>query len=114
MNAAEEGTGDEWYDSQVLYPFGYGLSYTDFAWEIAEPATETVITNPHQIVSMSVKVTNVGNTAGKDVVQIYANPPYTVGGIEKASANLVGFAKTDLLQPGESQVLTIDLSLIHI
>ena len=108
MNAAEEGTGDEWYDSQVLYPFGYGLSYTDFAWEIAEPATETVITNPHQIVSMSVKVTNVGNTAGKDVVQIYANPPYTVGGIEKASANLVGFAKTDLLQPGESQVLTID------
>lgn len=108
MNAAEEGTGDEWYDSQVLYPFGYGLSYTDFAWEIAEPAAETVITNPHQIVSMSVKVTNVGNTAGKDVVQIYANPPYTVGGIEKASANLVGFAKTDLLQPGESQVLTID------
>lgn len=108
MNAAEEGSGDAWYDSQVLYPFGYGLSYTDFAWEIAEPAAETVITNPHQIVSMSVKVTNVGNVAGKDVVQIYANPPYTVGGIEKASANLVGFAKTDLLQPGESQVLSID------
>ena len=57
---------------------------------------------------MSVKVTNVGNVAGKDVVQIYANPPYTVGGIEKASANLVGFAKTELLKPGESQVLTID------
>ena len=108
LNAAEAGSGDAWYDSQVLYPFGYGLSYTNFEWEIAESAAQTAITNPFQVMSMSVRVTNTGNVAGKDVVQVYANPPYTIGGIEKASANLVGFAKTDLLQPGESQVVTIE------
>ena len=90
----------------VLYPFGYGLSYTTFDWELV-PAEENEITDAHQIMTMRVKVTNTGGTAGKDVVQVYANPPYTVGGIEKASANLVGFAKTKLLKPGASEIVTI-------
>lgn len=94
--------------SNVLYPFGYGLSYTTFDWELAAPEADLVIDNAHRLMTMQVKVTNTGDVAGKDVVQIYANPPYTVGGIEKASANLVGFAKTDLLQPGESQVVTVE------
>ncbi|MBR2288865.1 MAG: glycoside hydrolase family 3 C-terminal domain-containing protein, partial [Clostridia bacterium] len=93
--------------ANVLYPFGYGLSYTTFDWELV-PAAQTAITDPWQKLSMQVKVTNTGKTAGKDVVQVYANPPYTVGGIEKASANLVGFAKTGLLQSGESEVVTIE------
>ena len=94
--------------SNVLYPFGYGLSYTTFDWELAALEADLVIDSAHRLMSMQVKVTNTGDVAGKDVVQVYANPPYTVGGIEKASANLVGFAKTDLLQPGESQVVTIE------
>lgn len=93
--------------SNVLYPFGYGLSYTSFDWELVASENNT-ITDAWQKMAMQVKVTNTGKAAGKDVVQVYANPPYTKGGIEKASANLVGFAKTDLLQPGESQVVTIN------
>ncbi len=94
------------YDN-VLYPFGYGLSYTSFDWELV-PSAENTITDYWQKMSIQVKVTYTGKVAGKGVVQIYANPPYTKGGIEKASANLVAFAKTDLLEPGESQVLTMD------
>ena len=93
--------------SNVLYPFGYGLSYTTFQWEIV-PGSTYSITDAWQEMSMQVKVTNTGSVAGKDVVQVYANPPYTKGGIEKASANLVAFAKTDLLQPGESQTVTLE------
>lgn len=93
--------------ANVLYPFGYGLSYTSFAWELVAEE-DLAIDNATRLMSMKVKVTNVGEVAGKDVVQVYANPPYTAGGIEKASANLVGFAKTDLLQPGESQTVTVE------
>ncbi len=82
MNAENPGSGDEWYDSQVLYPYGYGLSYTTFDWELM-PAADTAITDPFQKLSMQVKVTNTGDVAGKAVVQLYANPPYTKGGIEK-------------------------------
>ena len=91
----------------VLYPFGYGLSYTTFDWQLV-PSGVYSITDPWQIMTMQVTVTNTGKVAGKDVVQIYANPPYTKGGIEKASANLVAFAKTDLLEPGQSQTLTLE------
>ena len=104
---APEGEKEAAY-ANVLYPFGYGLSYTTFDWELAASEADLVIDNAHRLMSMQVKVTNTGKVAGKDVVQVYANPPYSVGGIEKASANLVGFAKTDLLQPGESQVVTIE------
>ena len=97
--AAAEGLID--YDSVVAYPFGYGLSYTTFTQDMG------TITEANGELSFDVTVTNTGSVAGKNVVQVYYNPPYTNGGIEKATANLVAFDKTDLLQPGESQTLTI-------
>lgn len=97
--AATEGLID--YDATVQYPFGYGLSYTTFTQEMGE------ISVADGVISFDVTVTNTGDVAGKDVVEVYFNPPYTNGGIEKASANLVAFDKTDLLEPGTSQTLTI-------
>lgn len=108
MNAATAGTGDTWYNSSVLYPFGYGLSYTTFDWKLGSVKTTDKITAANQTVTMQVKVTNTGAVAGKDVVQVYVTPPYTKGGIEKAHVNLMGFAKTRLLQPGETDVVTIE------
>lgn len=97
---------DSWYKEAVVYPFGYGLSYTTFNWELVG-AGNSDITAGNQSVTMKVKVTNTGDVAGKDVVEMYVNPPYTYGGIEKASANLMDFAKTKTLQPGESEILTL-------
>ncbi len=105
--AAQAGSGDAWYAERVVYPFGWGLSYTDFEWALEDMAESAAITAANETVTMRVRVTNVGGTAGKDVVQIYASQPYTPGGIEKAGAVLVGFAKTDLLQPGESETVTV-------
>ena len=93
------------YESVVQYPFGYGLSYTTFTQEmsdIRENGTE---------LSFDVTVTNTGDVAGKDVVEVYFNPPYTNGGIEKASANLVRYEKTGMLEPGESETVTITFDL---
>ncbi|WP_263118659.1 glycoside hydrolase family 3 N-terminal domain-containing protein [Cellulomonas sp. RIT-PI-Y] len=101
--AAEEGFLD--YDQAVVYPFGYGLSYTDFRWEMLG-STESEGT-----LSTQVRVTNTGDVAGKDVVQLYYSAPYTPGGIEKSSVVLGAFDKTDLLAPGESQTLTLDLAV---
>ncbi|MBW3082187.1 glycoside hydrolase family 3 N-terminal domain-containing protein [Bifidobacterium phasiani] len=98
--ADDEGLID--YDATVQYPFGYGLSYTTFDQEMGD------VTYADGTVSFDVTVTNTGDVAGKDVVEVYYNPPYTNGGIEKASANLVAFDKTDLLEPGESQTVTIE------
>lgn len=100
--AAVEGFLD--YDDAVVYPFGFGLSYTDFAWELAGSEMGDV----EGKISVDVKVTNTGNRfAGKEVVQLYYSPPYYEGGIEKAEVVLGAFAKTDLLEPGESQVVTL-------
>ena len=106
FDAEGEAAKEEAY-SNVLYPFGYGLSYTDFEWKLDNVKVNDTITAAGQSVTVRVWVKNVGDVAGKDVVQVYVNPPYTKGGIEKASANLMGFAKTKLLQPGESDVVTI-------
>lgn len=89
------------YDGTVQYPFGYGLSYTSFTQEMG------TISESDGTISFDVTVTNTGDVAGKDVVQVYYNPPYTNGGIEKAAANLVAFDKTGLLEPGASEVVTI-------
>ena len=97
--AAQEGAID--YDKTVQYPFGYGLSYTEFEQKMGE------LEEKDGQISVDVEVTNTGDVAGKDVVEVYYNPPYTNGGIEKASANLIEFAKTDLLQPGDSQTVTV-------
>lgn len=100
--AAVEGLID--YDKTVQFPFGYGLSYTDFEQKMGD------VTVADGKVSFDVTVTNNGTAAGKDVVEVYYNPPYTNGGIEKASANLIDFAKTDVLQPGESQTINVSFS----
>lgn len=97
--AAVEGLID--YDKEVVYPFGYGLSYTTFTQEMG------MVTENDGTISFDVTVTNTGNTAGKDVVEVYYNPPYTNGGIEKAAANLIDFEKTQLLEPGASETITI-------
>ena len=101
--AAQEGAID--YDKTVQYPFGYGLSYTEFEQKMGE------LEEKDGQISVDVEVTNTGDEAGKDVVEVYYNPPYTNGGIEKSSANLIEFAKTDLLQPGESQTVTVTFSI---
>ena len=101
--AAQEGAID--YDKTVQYPFGYGLSYTEFEQKMGE------LEEKDGQISVDVEVTNTGDVAGKDVVEVYYNPPYTNGGIEKSSANLIEFAKTDLLQPGESQTVTVTFSI---
>nr|WP_296907350.1 glycoside hydrolase family 3 C-terminal domain-containing protein [uncultured Marvinbryantia sp.] len=101
--AAEEGLID--YEELVQYPFGYGLSYTDFTKEMGE-----MVTGEDGTISFDVTVTNTGDVAGKDVVEVYYNPPYTNGGIEKASANLIAYDKTDMLEPGASQTLSISIS----
>ena len=100
--AAVEGIID--YDKTVQYPFGYGLSYTTFSQKMSD------LTDNGNSIQFDVTVTNTGNTAGKDVVEVYYNPPYNNGGIEKASANLIVFEKTELLEPGESKTITISLN----
>ena len=101
--AAQEGVID--YDKTVQYPFGYGLSYTEFEQKMGE------LEEKDGQISVDVEVTNTGDVAGKDVVEVYYEPPYTNGGIEKSSANLIEFAKTNLLQPGESQTVTVTFSI---
>lgn len=101
--AAAEGAID--YDTAVQYPFGYGLSYTTFTQEMGE------ITESDGQISFDVTVTNTGAVAGKDVVEVYFNPPYTDGGIEKASGNLIEFAKTSLLEPGASETISVSFAV---
>ena len=98
--AADEGLIN--YDDTVIYPFGYGLSYTSFEQKMGD------VFHKDGKVTFDVTVTNTGDTAGKDVVEVYYNPPYTDGGIEKASKNLVAFEKTGKLEPGASETVKIE------
>ena len=91
--------------TNVVYPFGYGLSYTTFDWTVGDVSASEIELGTTITVPVTVK--NTGSVAGKDVVQLYASAPYTLGGIEKAHKVLVGFAKTKLLQPGESETVTV-------
>lgn len=100
--AAAEGLIN--YDDEVLYPFGYGLSYTTFKQSMGG------VTHRDGKVSFDVTVTNTGDKAGKDVVETYYDPPYTNGGIEKASTNLVAFEKTKKLEPGDSQTVKVSFN----
>lgn len=101
--AAAEGLIN--YDEIVQYSFGHGLSYTTFTQEMGEISKDT-----DGNISVDVTVTNTGTVAGKEVVEVYYNPPYTNGGIEKSSANLAAFDKTDMLEPGASQTLTLSFT----
>lgn len=97
-----------WYKNNVVYPFGYGLSYTDFKWEI-ESSSNVKIKDASDIVTIKVKVTNTGDVAGKDVVQLYHTSPYVDGQIEKSHVVLSDFAKTRELNPGESEVVELQV-----
>ena len=97
--------GEAWYNNNVVYPFGYGLSYTTFDKEIVSRSIGG------NTISLDVKVTNTGSVAGKEVVQLYYTAPYTEGGIEKASTVLGDFAKTEKLAPGASQTLTLEIAI---
>ena len=100
-----ETDGENWYNANVVYPFGYGLSYTTFDWTGGDASASEIELGTTITVPVTVK--NTGSVAGKEVVQLYAFAPYTLGGIEKAHKVLVGFAKTKLLQPGESETVTV-------
>ncbi|WBW94957.1 glycoside hydrolase family 3 protein [Oceanirhabdus sp. W0125-5] len=89
------------YEKTVQYPFGYGLSYTDFEWKVLSENFDD------ETISIDIEVTNTGEVPGKDVVQVYFKPPYYEGGIEKSSIELAGYEKTKLLNQGESEVVTI-------
>ena len=100
----ETGKCDEAaYHKAVQYPFGYGLSYTDFTQKI------TGFENDGTTVKMDVTVTNTGDVSGKDVVQIYETAPYYVGGIEKAHVNLIDYGKTQVLEPGKSETVSFEI-----
>ncbi len=100
-----ETDGEDWYNANVVYPFGYGLSYTTFDWTVGDASASEIELGTTITVPVTVK--NTGSVAGKEVVQLYASAPYTLGGIEKAHKVLVGFAKTKILQPGESETVTV-------
>lgn len=103
--AAVEGFID--YDAAVVYPFGYGLSYTDFAWSVSG----TELGDVDGTIAVTVNVTNTGSVAGRDVVQLYYSAPYTPGGIEKSAVVLGGFAKTGEIAPGASESVTIEMAV---
>lgn len=102
--------GGTWYEDNVVYPFGYGLSYTDFSWEVVNQyPTEAALLGEDEKIELDVKVTNTGDVAGKDVVQLYFTAPYITGEIEKAHVVLAGFEKTGLIQPGKSEIVKLTL-----
>lgn len=97
--AAAEGILD--YDATVQYPFGYGLSYTDFEQSILS------LDDDGTNITIEVEVKNAGSVAGKDVVEVYFTPPYTNGGIEKSEVNLIQYEKTGIIEPGASETVSI-------
>ena len=103
--------GDFVYGDVVAYPFGYGLSYTDF--EVGDMTVEKTGEGKDTAYTVTVKVTNTGSVAGKKTVQVYAQKPYTdydrENQIEKAAVELAGYGKTALLAPGESEVVTVNV-----
>lgn len=103
--AAAEGFID--YDKAVVYPFGHGLSYTDFAWKVADTRAGAV----DGTVAIDVEVTNTGEVAGRDVVELYYTAPYTRGGIEKSEVVLGAFAKTGSIAPGATETVTLEIAV---
>ena len=106
------GAGDEkWYDQNVVYPFGYGLSYTDFSWEIEDSSgIQNVSVSKDGKYTIRIRVTNNGVYPGKDVVQLYGHAPYTEGGIEKSEVVLLDFAKTKVIQAGGADYDVVELT----
>lgn len=103
--------GEAWYDNHVVYPFGYGLSYTTFSQQITNKgALNGSNISKDGTITVNVKVTNTGTVAGRDTIQIYVTAPYSSGKIEKSHVTLVGFAKTDILNPGEQVTIAVKIN----
>ena len=100
-----------WYAENVVYPFGYGLSYTEFSWECNAVTPEGSALQSDGRIEVNVTVTNIGDMPGKDVVQLYYTSPYYDGQIEKAHVVLGDYVKTDLLAPGESRTFTLGIDV---
>ena len=115
MAAQDQAAADEWYasDEGVIFPFGYGLSYTQFEQKIvkANIPEKGKVSNKDEVLAFTVEVTNTGSVPGKDAVQLYWRAPYTKGGIEKADHVLCAFGKTKELAPGESQKIELSFYL---
>lgn len=109
--ARDLSDGEVWYDANVVYPFGYGLSYTTFDWSVE---SGDILLEKDGINVVHVNVTNTGEVAGKDVVQLYAEVPQIEGGVNKSATVLAAFSKTELLQPGESQTVELSFSTYSI
>lgn len=112
IHGSETTSWDDWYSAHVVYPFGHGLSYTTFSWEIetAEPVGNSELSEDGTI-TIKVKVKNTGSVAGKDVVELYYTAPYKEGQIEKSHVVLAAFEKTKLLEPQEEQTVTLSLKV---
>ena len=108
-----ETDGEQWYDDAVVYPFGYGLSYTTFSWNVSDKSSiqgkslDQASADADTTYSITVDVTNTGSVAGKETVQLYGHAPYYEGGIEKPEVVLLDYAKTELIQPGETKSVTL-------
>ena len=104
------GSNEAEYVKNVVYPFGYGLSYTeDFLWSIAdETQIKDKAIEKGKTYKVTVNVKNNGTVAGKEVVQLYGHAPYISGGIEKSEVVLLDFAKTELIEPGQSKQVTLE------
>ena len=110
MEKVAAGSGEAWYNQNVLYPFGYGLSYTTFEQSVSNKSALEAAALANEDFTVDVHVKNTGTKAGKQVVQLYASAPYEAGEIEKAHKVLVGFAKTDKLEPGAEQTVQITVT----
>ncbi len=106
---AGKEAADAWYAAAAVYPFGYGLSYTDFTQTIKSVKGD--LEDKDGTVEVTVTVKNTGSVAGKEVIQLYSTPPYTAGEIEKAAVNLVGFEKTGMIAAGASEDVTLEIAV---
>ncbi len=125
-----QAKADAWHDAHVTYPFGYGLSYTDFNYELvgvsmaggsemtdggtvqgSEFASTADTAAKVKTLNVTVKITNVGNRGGKAVGQIYVSAPYIDGGVETPYVKLVGFDKTRYLEPGQSDTMVVPVQV---
>ena len=116
INGTTTTQWNNWYEAHVVYPFGYGLSYTTFNQEIVSTnLADGVLITESDVITMSIKVTNTGDVAGKETVQLFYTAPYNPNNsetaIEKSSVVLGGFTKTKLLEPGESEIVTVSLKV---
>ena len=119
MNRKEAGSGDAWYAEEMMYPFGYGLSYTSFDQKIVGVYTDKACKNEitdgikgnEETVYFAVEVTNTGKVAGKDVVQIYVNAPYYENEIEKSYVKLVGMGKSTIIESQEKDTVVVQVNV---